>query len=159
MSTIASIIFEGGGLRDGDIADGGAVKAEKVIQQYTTSKLLTANDSTAVANISYPLLIVEAPTATIMRFEAAVFTIATGGDRTVTVDLQKSTGGGAFATVCSSTIVFNNASSARVKSPAVLSSTSLAAGDILRTVVTVVGAAGAQALGLLVSLTVQDRLA
>jgi hypothetical protein len=88
------------------------------------------------------------------RIEEAV---ATGADRTVTIDVQKSTGGGAYATVLSATIVFNNVSSLRTFSAATISSSSLTADDVLKITVAVAGAAGAQATGLIVEVIVSEH--
>lgn len=157
---IASITLSGGGIRDPQIADGAGIKAEKVIQQYTIPLMLTADTATTVTAVTKGLTIIKsAQGATLMGFEANVWTIATDVSRTVTVDLQKSTAGGAFATVLSSTIGFTNTSSNRVKQSAVISNTSCVQGDIYQVVVTVAGGSGSQAIGLLCALTLQDRLA
>lgn len=82
--------------------------------------------------------------------------IATGADRTVTIDLQKSTGGGAFASVLSSTLVFNSSSTLRLASLAALNTTTFIAGDLFKLTVTVAGAAGAQAQGLTIHLAAYE---
>ena len=76
--------------------------------------------------------------------------IATGADRTVTVDLQKSTAGGAFSTVLSSTIGFTNASVLRTPVSGTINSPAYSALDEFRVVVSVAGSASAQATGLIV---------
>lgn len=112
---------------------------------------------TAVTAETRGVHIVRGATGTLISMEAAIVgAIATGGDRTVTVDLRKSTGGAAFATVCSSTIGFTSADTIRVPEAAVFSSTSLVDGDILQIVVTVAGAAGNQAQGLVVTLNLDE---
>jgi hypothetical protein len=78
--------------------------------------------------------------------------IATGADRTVTIDVQRSTGGGAFSSILGSTIVFNNVSTLLLDTIATISLQTLAAGDVLMVSVAVAGAAGAQAQGLAVSI-------
>ncbi len=88
--------------------------------------------------------------ASIVLVRALVDTVATGADRTVTVDVKKSTGGGAFATVLTSTVVFNNASAARTWVTFSVASANLADGDVLQVTAAVAGAAGNQAQGLLV---------
>ena len=101
-----------------------------------------------------------AATATIKGFRAQITeAVATGADRTVTIDLQKSTGGGAFASILGGTIGFTNLSSLRAWSAATVSNTALAgggpsAGDVLKITVAVAGAAGSQAQGLLVALDI-----
>lgn len=89
---------------------------------------------------------------TLIEFAAWIEVVATGADRTITVDLQKSTGAGAYATILSATIGFTNVSAVRTMVVGTFSNTALVAGNILRTVVTVAGAAGAQATGLSVSI-------
>ena len=112
---------------------------------------------TVAADTGKVLRVVKGATGVIRAMQALVWSaVATGGDRTVNVDLKKSTGGGAFATVLSATIQFTSASSLRAASAGVFSDTSLQAGDILQIVVTVAGAAGAQAVGLHVSVTVAE---
>lgn len=97
-------------------------------------------------------------TGDVISLEAAITeTIATGADRTVTIDLQKSTGAGAFATILSSTLVLNNASVLRTAVAAVLAAgAALVAGDILRLTVAVAGAAGNQALGLTIRVILRE---
>lgn len=118
--------------------------------------------STTVTALTKDLHIVRGSTGTCVGFEAAICgTIATGADRTVTVDLQKSTVAGAFSSIVSSTIGFTNASVLRTATAGVLHSTNKAVidGDILRVVVTVAGSAGNQALGLLFTLTMEETYA
>ena len=105
------------------------------------------------------LLHISAVTGAVIGLKAAVMTAATGADRTVTVDLHKSTGGGAFATVLTTTILLNNASVARVAQNAVVNATliSLVAGDILEVVVTVAGSANDQAKGLVISAVIDEN--
>lgn len=109
-----------------------------------------------VAALTKWLHIMRGASATIIGFEAAIAVVATGADRTITVDLQKSTGAGAFATILSATIGFTNASAVRTPVAGTLSASSLVDGDILQVVVTVAGSAGAQATGLTCALTLAE---
>ena len=68
-----------------------------------------------------------------------------------TLDNNGVTSGG--TTILSANIQFTNVSSLRSWSSATISNTALAADDVLRVVITVAGAAGAQAAGLVVELT------
>lgn len=151
MSSIAEITFQGGGLRDEDISASAAISATK-LKPRRSADISIVDSGTAVAAASKMLHVVRGATGTLVGIEAAVATAATGADRTVTVDLHKATGGGAFATVLSSTIGFTNSSTPRVPYAGVINSTSIVDGDVLLVVVTVAGSAGAQALGLVVSL-------
>lgn len=96
-------------------------------------------------------------TAVIRNIEALVVTKTTGADRHVFVDLQKSTGGGAFATILTGTIDIDNTAVDLVAEAGTLSNSALVADDLLRLVITVSGAAGAQALGLFVKVVVDEN--
>lgn len=97
-------------------------------------------------------------TGTLVSVEAVHAVLATGADRTVTIDLQKSTGGGAFATVLSTPLTFNTQSTAvRTAQAATISASSLVDGDILQAVVTVDGVAGVQGQGLTLTLNVREQ--
>jgi len=71
---------------------------------------------------------------TINEFKALIG-VAITGDSTVTVDLKKSTGGGAPATVLSGTISFSNADAINVAKTGTIVSPSYIAGDIFEVVV------------------------
>lgn len=116
-----------------------------------------SQDGAVVADTAY-LRIIRGATADVVAVEACVTeTIATGADRTVNVDLQKSTGAGAFATILTATIELDNASVLRtVSTGALTGGAALVDGDLLRLVVTVAGAAGNQAEGLLVTVTLRE---
>lgn len=116
--------------------------------------------STTVAAVTRVLHIVRGSQHVALGLEATICgAIATGADRTVTIDLQKSTGGGAFASILSSTIQFTDASTLRTAIAAVIDSANLIAGDILQLVVTVAGAAGDQATGLNITYTFTETFA
>ncbi len=115
------------------------------------------SSTTSVTSVVTDLHICRA-TGILVAIEASINgTIATGADRTITIDLHKSTGAAAFATVLSSTIGFTNASVLRTPVVGVISNTSLVDNDMLRLVTVVAGAAGAQALGLIVTLTYAEK--
>jgi hypothetical protein len=94
----------------------------------------------------------------INEFAAAVDAVPAGGDKAVTVDLQKSTGGGAFATLLTAVITINSASSAKTKYTGTLVATpTFVAGDLLRIVVALTGTTGNQAQGLVARAVVQEN--
>lgn len=95
--------------------------------------------------------------ATLVSVEAVLETIATGADRTVDVDVKKGNAGSAFATVLTAPIAFTNASVARTVSSGTLSTTACADNDVLQVTVAVAGAAGNQALGLCVVVTLDQQ--
>ena len=112
--------------------------------------------STAVTATTVKLADFDA-NATLIAVRAQIDVQATGGDRTVTVDIQKAAAGGAFATVLSATINITNGTVIRTAVLGTISASALASGDTLQAVVTVAGAAGAQAKGLLVTLKIDRK--
>ncbi len=153
-----TISVPSGGITNAMIAasppiDYGKVTATRAVDQELYGPAVT------VAAITKWLHIVRGATGTLIGFEAAIAVVASGADRTITVDLQKSTGAGAFATVLSSTIGFTNGSAVRTSNAAVISTPSIVAGDILEVVVTVAGSASAQATGLTITLTYAETSA
>lgn len=112
--------------------------------------------TTSVAALTKWIKSVYGAAAEIVSFKAFIAVVATDVSRTISVDLQKSTGAGAFATVCSAVAGFTNGSAVRTGVAATLNSTSLVAGDILEIVVTVAGGAGSQATGLTVELVIDE---
>jgi hypothetical protein len=84
-------------------------------------------------------------------FKAVLDTIPTGADRTITIDIKKSTAGGAYASILSAPLVLDDDSVAKVVEDFSISGTpAIAEDDILQIVITVAGSAGAQGAGLLV---------
>lgn len=137
-------------------ATGTYIDRTKVYHQYTIDAELFG-PLVSVAALTKWLHIVRGAAGTIVAIEAAIAVVATGADRTITVDLHKSTGAGAFATVLSATIGFTNASAVRTPVAGTLSSSTLVDGDILEVIVTVAGSAGNQATGLTVTLTLAEE--
>lgn len=153
------IQFPSGAITKAMIKAGAGIEASKFVRHQSIDTELFVAGATVTA-LTKDIHIVRGAIGTMVGFQAAICgAIATGTDRTVTVDLQKSTGGAAFATVLSSTIGFTNASTLRTAVAAVFSATSLVAGDILRIVITVAGSDAAQATGLVATLIYEEEYA
>ena len=152
-----SMVLSAGCVSDANVNVAAAIDADKLQHRHPLDAELIASASAVTAITK--LLHISAVTGTVMGLKAAVMTAATGADRTVTVDLQKSTGGAAFATVLTTAVILNNASVARVAQNAVVNATliSLVAGDILQVVVTVAGSANDQAKGLVISAVIDEN--
>lgn len=132
------------------------IGADKIIHRIPLARQLAA-PATAVAAVTELVYICQAiGGATIRRIEAAVVTPATGNDRTVTVDLQRSTGGGAFASVLTAPIAFDDESDALTAVAGAIAADTLDEGDLLQIVVGVAGSDADQAKGLLVSVLVDE---
>lgn len=150
----SSIKLPSGAVSNTSVQAGAAIDASKLI--HDIAKHYQQNSSAAVVADNQYAHIVNGATCTLAYVKAAVDTVATGADRTVNVDLQRSTAGGAFVSVLTSTIAFNNASTARTAVSGTIATATLAQGDILKWVVTVAGAAGNQAIGLVAEAFFQE---
>lgn len=122
------------------------IDASKIIHRHSVNVELFGPAVTITALTK--LLHIAHAAGTLVAFKAFLITNPTGADRTVSVDLQKSTAGGAFATVLTTKAEFTDTSVDRTVVAAVIATTAYIAGDLFQVVVTVAGAAGAQALGL-----------
>lgn len=135
------------------IAAAAGIAASKLEHQFAVR--YATNHGTAVAAATQPLHIVHGVTGEIVAVEVTCTTAPTSSD-TVTVDVQKSTGGGAFATVLSGTVGLSSSSTARVVYAGTISAANTVDGDILQVVVTV---SGTTCQGLCVVVTVREDAA
>ncbi len=142
------------GLTNKDIGAGAAIAANKSIHQKTVSVEL-AEAASAVVAID-KLIASAVASGTLQAIEGTIVVQATGADRTVTVDLHRSTGGGSFATVLSTTVDITDSTTILVPTAGVISTATVADGDIYKLVCTVAGGASAQAKGLVVTLVFDE---
>lgn len=141
------------GIVNANIDAAANIRASKLEHEHRWS---TSQTGTVAAATLYPTI--NRDEGTLISLEAAITeTVATGADRTVTIDLLRSTGGGAYASVLSSTLVLDNGNTVRVLETATISSADMADGDTWKLTVAVAGAAGNQALGLVVALTWKEN--
>lgn len=84
----------------------------------------------------------------VRSFEASLAGACVGG-ATVTLDLQKSTGGGAFASILSAPISFSNADAARSVKAGTISSGAFVDGDVFQVVVDATTGGGTVGTGLI----------
>lgn len=110
-----------------------------------------------VVNGTHYLTIVGGTTSTLLKVSAAITEVlADDASRTINIDLQKSTGGGAFATMLSSTLELDSADTLLTEYEATLGSVALVDGDILKLTITVAGGSGNQAQGLIVQVILRE---
>lgn len=80
------------------------------------------------------------------------------GVKTFTVDVKKSTAGGAFASILSSVVTVNSSTTNRSVTVGTLSGTpTLIATDVLQVVVAVTGSSGTQALGMVAQIEIDEE--
>ena len=94
---------------------------------------------------------------TVEYVQVAIDDAPTGGDKAYVVDVRKSTGGGAWATILSASVSIGSSATSRTISNPTVSSASLVAGDMLAVVVTASGSTGTQGRGLNVTVAVSER--
>lgn len=134
--TANAITIPTGSITDASIAGGAGIAASKLEHQFPVRYQTVAG--AAVATATHPVHVVQGATGTVVGLRVASVTAPTSSD-TVVVDLQKSTGGGAFASVLTGTVTLDSSSVNRTAYSGTIASPSLVAGDILQVVVTVSG--------------------
>lgn len=149
-----SFTLPAGCVTNAAIQGAAGIDATKVVHQFPL--YVQQSPGSAVVAATTLLHILRA-TGSVVSIEAVTTTPATGADRTVTIDLQKSTAAGAFATVLSAPITLDDATVARTPVSGTVTDPTLVDGDQLQIVVSVTGAAGSQAQGLLVTIVVREE--
>lgn len=130
------------------------IEATKLQQQYRLG--YAQAEGSDVVSETKPIDICLAGNVAIVAVEVCPITAPTGGDKQYTVDVEKSTGGGAFATVLSSVVTVSSSSTDRTVQAGTVSVTTAAQGDLFRVVVTASGSTGSQGQGLIVTLTIRE---
>lgn len=153
----SNLVLPSGVLTTANWSSSSAARLEsaKAVHSQVESFEIVEQNTTVIA--IEKLLFIANGAGTLNKLEATVITAATGADRTVNIDLLKSTAGGSFATVLSATLEFDNVDVALTPTTATLNTTAYLASDIFKIVVTIAGAAGNQALGCVVSVTKSEN--
>lgn len=137
-------------------ASSDAIVATKLEHQFPVKSSLWSNSTDMIVSGDELLHIVGGLTGEIVRLEACQVTPTTSTANTVTVDLHRSSSGGAFATVLSATIAFGSTTTARTAYAGTLSAVDLVDGDILKLVVTAAGSTLTQARGMLATVFLRE---
>jgi len=138
------------------IAAGANIETSKTIHRHVIS-YGQANGS-AMADATVPIHIVRGTTDSIIAVEVAIMTAAVG-DSTVTVDLQRSTAAGAFATALTGVVTLDSDTVVRTAEAGTLTASTLADGDILSIVVDATVGTGTLPQGLIVTVTIDETAA
>lgn len=155
LNVVGAVTVPPGSFRNADISATAGIEATKLEHQFPVNSELFG-PAVTVAALTKMLHTVRGVTGTVVGFEGIISVVADDVSRTITLDLKKSSSGGAFASILSATIDFTNASVVRVPVAATFSSTALVDGDILQAVVTVAGSSGNQATGLHCTLMLRE---
>lgn len=133
---------------------GALIPAAKVVARFAKDHRQAAGADVAAKT---ELIHIAKYAGIVASIEAAIDSAITG-DNTVTIDLKKSSGGGAFASVLTAALVIDSATAVRTAVAAVLDAAKddYAAGDVFEVVVSVTGT-GTQAQGLVVTVFFEER--
>ena len=124
--------------------------------QHVHHVTLTQADGSAVADESRVVFIARAP-CTVLAVECALLTVA-AGDSTVDVDVQQSTGGGAFASILTAAESLDSSTVVRTVVEATLDGTpTLADGDMLLIDIDATAGTGTLPQGLIVDVTIAEE--
>ena len=134
------ITLPAGSVSDEKIPAGANIDAAKLKRRVPFSVELFGPTTTITA-LTKTLTMIRGATGKVISITGHIDVQATGADRTVTIDLKKSTGGGAFATILTTTVNITNATAIRTAVNGAINTADLVVGDILQLVVTVAGAA------------------
>jgi hypothetical protein len=133
----------------------GRIQAGQVVHQFPV-KTAQADGADVVSRTEQ--LHIALGAGTVIDFSLALTVAPSGGNKLFTVDLQKSTGGGAFASLLTSPITVDTTKTALTRIVGALAATpTYVAGDLLRIVVVASGSTGSQGQGLIARAAVQEN--
>lgn len=143
---MASITIPGGTITSTEVSSTADLNGKQVRSHYgKDSRQVNGSNVAAKTEVIHTAKAAGSVTA----FKVAVVTAPTGGDLAFTADLQKSTGGGAFATILSAVVTINSTKTDRSVTAGTVSSAAYSAGDIFQIVYAVTGSTGSQGQGAL----------
>src|SRR5690348_10127336 len=97
--------------------------ASSKLQNLRTTSVQLNGPTTTITTQTAWLTSIKGASGNLVDINAFIAVVGSGGGMSVTIDLQKSTGGGAFATVLSSVITINSATTVRTAVPGTITST------------------------------------
>lgn len=140
-------------ITNANIESAAGIAASKVIHRFPLT--YSQADGSAVADATVTLY-VAAAAGTIKSVEVGLGGAAAAGDSTVNVDILKSTGGGAFASVLDSAITVDVNTTIRTSEVGTVSSGSYADGDILQVDVDATVGTGTLPQGIVVTVICEE---
>ncbi len=136
-------------LTDAGVNGSAKIAASKLVHRPVENYQQAPGSDVVAATV--PLFIAH-KAGSVIAIEVAGLSIPSG-DKTVTVDLQKSTGGGAFATILTGVVTIDSGETARVAVAGTINTAAFVDGDVFQLVVAVTGSSGTQVQGLVVTVT------
>lgn len=152
-----SIALPAGSVTDAAVQANAGIEATKVVHQFAKELSLPAGVNIASqTNVVHQVFPAGAAVSKLAGFLVSVLT-PPGSPDTITVDLQRSTGGGAFATVLSAPITISSSTTPRVPQSASFAVTDLNNDDLLQIVVTYNHTSGTAGQGLLAEVFLREN--
>ncbi len=149
-------------IRNANIAagsvDSGKLGQEPALNYYQApgSDIATATADLHVCNVAGVVDSVQAAVTGVIASGVHALVHSRVSERSVTVDILKSTGGGAFASILTSVLTLNSSNTIRVPVDATITTTAFAAADLYRITVTqVAGTTGTRPQGLIVTVVLK----
>lgn len=136
------------------IAAGAGIEASKVVHRFPLT--YAQADGASVADATQTLY-VAAAAGTVKSVEVGLGGAAAVGAATVDVDILKSTGGGAFASMLSAAITVDSSTVIRTSEVGTISSGSYADGDILQVSVDATAGGGTLPQGIVVTVICEEN--
>jgi hypothetical protein len=153
--TAESITLPASTVTNTSVLAGAGISATKLEHQFPI--VYQQQPGTNVAAATQDVHVVYGATGDVVAIHAALNGVIPSGDRTAVIDVHKSTGGGAFATILSSTVTLDSANTIRVVEAGTLAAgAACVVGDILRVIITVAGSSGTNPQGLVVRLVMRE---
>jgi hypothetical protein len=143
-----------GSITNANIATAAGIAASKVVHRFPLNYAQADGASVADATVT---LYVAAAAGEVKSVEVGLGGAAAAGDSTVDVDILKSTGGGAFASMLSAAITVDSSTVIRTAEVGVVSSGSYADGDILRVDVDATVGTGTLPQGIVVTVICEEN--
>lgn len=153
---VGSFTFSSGNVAQNKFDSSSRRLAEYVEHEHKL-QYSTATDATTVAAVTKTLGAIHY-TGEVVEVSVWPVTAPTGGDLAYTVDIKKSTGAGAFATILTGVVTVNSSSTSRTVQFATLSGTpALVRGDALQVVIATSGSTGTQGAGVDVTIRIREN--
>ena len=149
-----SMSVASGSVSNASVVAAAGIDSSKVIHRYAIN--YSQASGSAVVAAAHILHLARA-SGTIVSVEALVEVKATGADRTIDVDVLLGSSGSSYATILTAPIEFDDGSTNRAVVSGTLATASYIDNDSIKISVTVAGAAGAQATGLCVVITLAEN--
>jgi len=144
-----------GSIDDDMIESGAGIQASKVVHQIALHHVQADGSDVAAA---VELVHIARGAGELLAVSVVADAVPAGGDKEVSVEVKKSTGGAAFATLLDSAVTLSSSDTDRtVKDATVASSNDYAADDVISIEVSVSGSTGSQAQGLCVTAWVREN--